>query len=204
MIVGLTGGIGSGKTTVADFLRELGAYVIDWDELGREVVRPHTKAWEAIVEHFGEGVFLEDLTLDRAKMSDIVFNDEGERAFLNGIVHPEIYYEDVRLTEERKKLHPRGLIVKDIPLLYEGSFAWMVEKVIVVYAGDANRLRRLSGKGVSEEETIRRISAQLPLDEKVKLADFVIDNDGSIEETREQVHRVYAQLMGGDQREEEG
>jgi len=194
MIVGLTGGIGSGKTTVADFLRELGAYVIDWDELGREVVRPHTKAWETIVGHFGEGVLLEDLTLDRAKMSDIVFNDEGERAVLNSIVHPEIYREDIRLTEEQKKLHPRGLIVKDIPLLYEGSLASIVEKVIVVYASDANRLCRLSGKGVSEEETIRRISAQLPLDEKVKLTDFVIDNDGSIEETRRQTEQVYALL----------
>ena len=197
MIVGLTGGIGSGKTTVAEFLRELGASIIDWDELGREVVQPHRKAWQAIVDHFGEGVLLEDMTLDRAKISDIVFNNEEERAVLNGIVHPEIYHEDVRLTEEFKESNPGGLIVKDIPLLLEGSLTWLVEKVIVVYASDETRLRRLSDRGMPREEALRRISAQLPLEEKLKSADFVIRNDGPVEDTKAQVADVYAELMGG-------
>lgn len=198
MIVGLTGGIGSGKSSVADFLRDLGAYVIDWDELAREAVQPHLPAWEGIVDHFGGDVLKDDLTIDRAKVSEIVFNDEKKLALLNQIVHPEVFKEDVRLTEEITKRSPYALIVKEIPLLFEASLTSSVDKVIVVYAGEETRLGRLEEKGVSREEALRRIRAQLSLEDKAKSADFVIDNDGSIEETRRQTERVYCLLAKGD------
>jgi dephospho-CoA kinase len=194
MIVGLTGGIGSGKTTVADFFRELGAHVIDWDELAREAVQPHLPAWEGIVDHFGGHVLNDDLTIDRAKVSDIVFNDEKQLAFLNQIVHPEVFKEDTRLTDEITKCGPNALIVKEIPLLFEASLTSSVDRIIVVYAGEKTRLRRLEEKGVSREEVLQRMRAQLPLEDKAKSADFVIDNDGSIEETRRHTERVYSLL----------
>ena len=194
MIVGLTGGIGSGKTTVADFFRGLGACVIDWDELAREAVQPHLPAWEGIVDHFGGDVLKDDLTIDRAKVSEIVFNDDKKLALLNQIVHPEVFKEDARLTEEIAKHSPYALVVKEIPLLFEVSLMSSVDKIIVVYAGEKTRLGRLEEKGVSREEALRRIRAQLSLEDKAKSADFVIDNDGSIEETRRQTERVYSLL----------
>jgi dephospho-CoA kinase len=197
VIVGLTGGIGSGKTTVADFLRELGAYVIDWDELARQAVRPHLPAWERILDHFGGDVLKEDLSIDRVKMSEIVFNDEKKLGLLNQIVHPEVSKEDARLTEEISKRSPGTLIVKDIPLLFEVSLTSSVDKIIVAYASEETRLRRLEGKGVSREGALRRMRAQLSLEKKAKSADFVIDNDGSIEETRRQTEQVYSLLTKG-------
>lgn len=194
MIVGLTGGIGSGKTTVADFLGELGAYIIDWDELARKVVEPYQEAWKGIVEHFGEDVLNGDMTINRQCLSDIVFNNEEERIALNHIVHPEVFKEDARLTEEIRSREGSAVIVKDIPLLFEESLTRLVDKVVVVYAGEENRVRRLTERGVTEREAERRMRAQFPLDEKVRSADFVVYNDGSIAEAREQVERLYAQL----------
>src|SRR3989304_2353542 len=119
IIVGLTGGIGSGKTTVANLFRDLGAYVIDWDDLARQVVEPGRSAWEAIVEYFGGDVLREDATIARQKGGDIVFNDAEKRIALNRIVHPEVFREDARLTEEIKKQDADAVIIKDIPLLIE-------------------------------------------------------------------------------------
>jgi dephospho-CoA kinase len=195
MIVGLTGGIGSGKTSVADAFKELGAYVIDWDELARRVVEPGRVAWEGIVEHFGKDVLRKDGAIDRQKLGDIVFNDAVKRVVLNRIVHPEVFREDVRLTKEIKKRDPHAVIIKDIPLLIEESLTGRVDKVIVVYATQKNRLTRLAARGMPTEEALRRMAAQLPLDDKAKSADFVIYNDGSLEKTKKQVKEVYAELL---------
>ncbi len=194
MIVGLTGSIATGKSTVANFFKELGAYVIDWDVLAREVVHPHRKAWKEIVEYFGEEVLNQDATLDRQKLGEIVFNDEKKRGELNQIVHPEIFKEDVRLTEEIRKLDPNALIIKDIPLLVETTAHKLVDKVVVVCASEENQLKRLAEKGLSQEDAQGRVKAQLPLSEKVKFANFVIYNDGSLQKTRKQVERVYVLL----------
>ncbi len=116
IIVGLTGGVGTGKSTVTNFLRELGAYIIDWDELARKVTRPHSQAWREIVEHFGKSVLNEDLTVDRQKLADIVFSDKRKLAKLNRIVHPRVFEEDERITSEIRSHDPDALIIKDIPL----------------------------------------------------------------------------------------
>jgi len=106
VIVGLTGSVGTGKSTVADLFRELGAYVIDWDELAREVVRPHSKAWKGIVEYFGKDFLNEDLTINREKLAKTVFSYEEKVAKLNKIVHPEVFKEDERTTGEIRSLDP--------------------------------------------------------------------------------------------------
>jgi dephospho-CoA kinase len=203
IIVGLTGGVGTGKSTVTNFLRELGAYVVDWDELARKVTRPHSQAWKEIVEHFGNSVLNEDLTINRQKVADIVFSDKRKLAKLNRIVHPWVFEEDERITGEIRSQDPDALIVKDIPLLFEVARHISVDKIVVVSASEQTQLRRLEEKGISREDARNRIRSQLPLDKKIKSADFVINNDGGPEETRRQVENIYSLLTrGGEHREQ--
>ncbi len=196
-VVGLTGSLGTGKSTVAGLFKELGAYVVDWDELARQVVCPHRKAWQRIVDCFGEGVLNEDLTINRQKLADIVFSDPAKLAELNRIVHPEVSQEDQRITQEIKALAPDALIIKDIPLLHEAACPISVDKTIVVAAREATQLTRLEAGGMTREDALKRIRSQIPLEEKIKSADFVIDNEGSLEETRRQVEKLYGQLIQG-------
>lgn len=194
IIVGLTGSVGTGKSTVSGFFKELGAYTVDWDELARKAVDPHSKAWYEVVECFGEEFLNEDLTLNRQKLADMVFSDSEKRTRLNQIVHPQAIKEDERITEEIKSLDADAIVVKDIPLLYEAALPIVVDKTIVVYASEETQLRRLEERGMRPEDGRKRIGAQIPIDDKVKRADFVIDNDGSLEETRRQVETIYSLL----------
>jgi dephospho-CoA kinase len=194
IIVGLTGNIGVGKSTVASFFKELGAYVIDWDELAREVVRPRSKAWKEITEYFGKGILKDDLTIDRQRLAEVVFSNQGELAKLNQIVHPQVFEMDDRATDEIRNRNPDALIIKDIPLLFEVTPPIFVDKVVVVSASEQTQLRRLEEKGITRRDAQRRIKSQLPLEDKIKSADFVIDNDGSLEETKRQVERIYSLL----------
>ena len=199
IIVGLTGSVGTGKSTVSNFFRELGAYIIDWDELAREVTRPHLKAWEKIVEYFGKDFLNEDLTINRKKLAEVVFSDREKVAKLNQIVHPEVIKEDERITNEIKNLDPDALIIKDIPLLFELTSPIFVDKAVVVSTSEQTQLRRLEKKGMSRKDAQSRIKSQLPLAEKIQSADFVIDNDGSLEETKRQVEELYSLLRKGEQ-----
>jgi len=199
IIVGLTGSVGTGKSTVTNFFRELGAYIIDWDELAREVTRPHLRAWKEIVEYFGKDFLNEGLTINRQKLAEIAFSDKEKVAKLNQIVHPEVFKEDERITNEIKSLDPGALIIKDIPLLFELTRPIFVDKVVVVSASEQTQLRRLGEKGMSREDAQSRIKSQLPLEEKIKSADFVINNDGPLEETKKQVEEIYSLLRKGEQ-----
>ena len=199
IIVGLTGSVGTGKSTVTNFFRELGAYIIDWDELAREVTRPHLRAWKEIVEYFGKDFLNEDLTINRQKLAEIVFSDKEKVAKLNQIVHPEVFKEDERITNEIKSLAPDALIIKDIPLLFELTRPVYVDKVVVVSASEQTQLRRLEEKGMSREDAQSRIKSQLPLEEKIRSADFIINNDGPLEETKKQVEEIYSLLRKGEQ-----
>ena len=196
IIVGLTGGMGTGKSTVATFFKELGAYVIDWDELARDVIRPNSKAWKEIVEWLGKDVLNEDLTINRQKLADVVFPDKEKVARLNEIVHPEVFQEDERITNEIKRIDPDALVIKDIPLLFESKRP-ALDKVVVVSASEETQLTRLQEKGMSRQDAQRRIRSQLPLEGKIKSADFVINNDGSLEETKRQVEEIYSLLRKG-------
>lgn len=194
LIVGLTGSIASGKSTVSRMFQDLGAYVIDWDVLAREVVNPHMKAWEETIEQFGPQILNEDETLDRQKLGGIVFNDADKLETLNQIVHPAICEEDRRREKEIRERDPEAIIIKDVPLLIEVGHQGTVDKVIVVYASEDNQLARVMERGFDLEESGKRIHAQMPLDKKIAYADFVIRNDGSLEETQRQVKRIYDEL----------
>jgi dephospho-CoA kinase len=193
-IVGLTGSVGTGKSTVTNFFRELGAYVIDWDKLARDVTHPHSRAWKEIVEYFGRGCLNKDLTINRQKLAEMVFPDRKSLERLNRIVHPHVFKEDERITNEINNLDPHALIVKDIPLLFEVAHPISVDKVVVVAASEQTQLRRSEEKGMSREDAQNRIKSQLPLKDKIEAADFVIDNDGPLEETRRQVEEIYSLL----------
>ena len=192
VIVGLTGGVGTGKSTVADFFGELGAHVIDWDELARQGARPHLKTWKAIVEYFGKGILNDDLTINRQKLADVAFSDRKKVEKLNQIVHPAVFEEDERITNEIKSRDPDALIIKDIPLLFEVTRPIPLDKIIVVSASEETQLKRLEEKGMKREDAENRIKSQLPLDTKVRSADFVVNNDGTLEETKRQVRAIYS------------
>jgi dephospho-CoA kinase len=199
IIVGLTGSVGTGKSTVTNFFKEMGAYIIDWDELARKVTRPHLKAWKEIVEYFGKGILNDDLTINRQKLADMAFSDKEKVEKLNQIVHPYVFKDDERITNKIKSLDPDALIIKDIPLLLEVARHIFVDKVVVVSASEQTQLRRLEEKGMSRKDARNRIKFQLPLEEKIKAADFVINNDGPPEETKRQVEEIYSLLRQEEQ-----
>ena len=195
IIAGLTGGIASGKSTVSNMFRELGAYVIDWDMLAREVVLPHKRAWNGIVDYFGRAVLNDDMTLNRQKLGEIVFNDAEKLEMLNQITHPAVIEEDEEQVETIRKTDPQAIVIKDIPLLIEIGYNKRVDKVIVVYAGKENQIKRMiKGRKLSREEAEKRIRTQMPLKEKKKFADFVVQNDDSLESTRRQVESIFTAL----------
>ena len=200
IIAGITGTIGTGKSTVAAMFGEFGAFIIDADKLAHEVVEPGKPAWQAIIDKFGREVLNQDQTLNRQMLADIVFKDQAKLQELNSIVHPEVFKEDQRLVNERKAIDPDGLIIKDIPLLLEMGrdlARLFVDKIIVVYASPDIQLKRLIARGMSEADARDRINNQVPVKDKMKMADFVINNDGTLGETRVQVRTIYQALLQG-------
>ena len=195
VVIGVTGGIASGKSTVTKFFIDLGAYLIDWDVLGHEVMLPQKRAWKGVVDYFGTEILNEDLSINRQILGQLVFNKPEKLQRLNQIVHPEIFKEDKRLVEKIRSEDPNAIIIKDVPLLTAEIKQTLVDKAVVVYATEENQIRRLKDRGFTVEEARRRIGAHVSIDEKMKFADFVIYNDGSIEETRRQVEKIYDQIL---------
>ncbi len=194
-VIGLTGGIASGKSLVSRFLRELGAIIIDADQVARDIVRPGSPAWRQIVQEFGETVCKPDGSLDRRVLGRIVFHDTDKLDKLNRITHPYIISEIKRLLDGYRKNPPGAVVVLDAPLLLEVGLEKVVDEVWVVYVDYQTQLERLMKRdGFNSEEAARRISSQIPLEEKVKLADHVIDNRGGPEETFLQVRRLWNSL----------
>lgn len=189
-IIGLTGGIATGKSTVSNMLREFGIPIVDADLIARQVVEPGEEAYEQIVKQFGENILTEERTIDRKRLGAIVFSDEQKRFKLNEIVHPAVRKE-MKKQVEKHLAEGHHTVVMDIPLLFESKLEHMVEKIVVVYTSKEIQLERLMKRDkFSKEEALQRINAQLPIDEKKMLADVVIYNEGSMEETREQVEQL--------------
>jgi len=195
ILLGVTGGIASGKSTVARMLEELGAPIIDFDLLSRVVVEPEKPAWQEIVSYFGEQVLLADKTLDRKKLSEIVFRDPEKRKKLESFTHPRIHQEFVRLVKEHTARDPEVIIQAVIPLLIEAGLQYLFHKLLLVYIPQEDQVRRLMDRDkVSREMAQSILAAQLPIDEKRAYADFIIDNSGSLEDTQKQVKEVWRKL----------
>ena len=190
-IIGLTGGIASGKSTVAGIMKKLGAVIIDADQLAREVVLPGMPAYQAIVEAFGIGVLNADRTINRGELGRLVFADPEARKRLESITHPAIGKRaEEKIAEFRQKGIP--VVFYMAPLLIEAGVTSRVDELWVVYVDGETQLTRLMGRdGSSREEALRKIAAQLPMDEKKKFGRVVIDNRGTPEETERQVKEIW-------------
>jgi len=196
LLVGLTGGIATGKSTVSDLLRGLGCEIIDADLLAREVVEPGQPALAQIVNEFGRDVLTATGALDRKRLGSIVFANPERRLRLEAITHPAIRERFVARLDALAEQGFAGIVVFDAPVMIESGNYKNMERMIVVVTDDATQMTRLHGRdGTDHAENRRKIASQMPLAEKAKLADYVIDNSGSRESTAEQVRRVYAALM---------
>jgi dephospho-CoA kinase len=195
LMVSLTGGIGSGKSVVARMLKDEGAYIIDLDDLARRVVEPDKPAWRDVVAYFGTGILNPDRTLNRSALAEIVFSDPKSRKVLEEFTHPRIFEERDALVEAIKDKDPCSIVVIEFPLLFELRFQKKFDKVILVYVSRDSQIRRARERdGISEEEVEQRLGAQIPIDEKGSLSDYIIDNEGGLDNTRDQVRGVMRDL----------
>lgn len=191
-VIGLTGGVGCGKSVVASMFRELGASIIDADRVARLVVEPGQPAWKEIVKGFGKEVLNPDGTINRSQLGEIVFRNREKREELNRITHPRIIERIKELIEEHRKGGVEVVIVEAALIVEKGGMKPIISDLIVVTADEETQVRRLTQRvGLSREDALLRIKSQMPISEKIKHATYVIDNSGSVEETRERVKRVW-------------
>lgn len=192
-IIGITGGIASGKSTVSLYLQELGFTIVDADLASRAVVEPGEEAYHQVVKAFGEDILLTDGNIDRVKLGSIIFNDQEKRLLLNGIVHPAVR-NWMRVKTEAALSSGEETVFMDIPLLFESKLTFMVDKTLLIYVDEQVQLKRLMNRnGLSEAEALARINSQMPLADKKALADAVIDNNGDINETKRQVKTILSE-----------
>ncbi len=193
--VGLTGGIASGKSTVARMLADKGALLIDFDEIAHVVEEPEGPVWQEIVRHFGREFLRPDRSIDRRKLGAVVFADQGKRDLLNSLVHPAVTAEWQRRMGEIRKERPDAIVLSDIPLLIEAGFTPLVDLVILVYLPPEGQIARLRERdGYSRQEAEQRLASQMPIDEKLARADVVIRNDGTPEQTYRQIDGLWEEL----------
>lgn len=196
LLVALTGGITTGKSVVADIFEELGCYVHRADKIAHHLMEPEKPAWKKIVAHFGEKILNEDKTINRKKLGTIVFSDKKERMFLNKLLHPLVIE---KKKEEVDRLQTEGrykIFVSEAALTLEAGFSSFFDKIVVVYCQKEIQIKRLMERDqISREEAMKKIEAQMPPQEKLKLADYVIDSSGSLQKTVEQTERVFRSLM---------
>ena len=195
LLVGLTGGVATGKSTVATMFKQCGAVVIDADELARDVVKPGKAAWREIVNVFGTIVLNPDRTLNRRALGAIVFNNRSKLRRLERILHPRVEREQARLTRQAARKNPDAIAIYDVPLLFEAGVDKRVDKIIVVTADRETQIARLKKRnGLSRAEAIRRISSQMPLAKKIQRADHVLNGTLSRPSLRRQVGQLFQHL----------
>ncbi len=196
MLLGVTGGIACGKTTVSNMLEELGAPVIDFDLIARRVVEPGTHALRKIVNYFGRQVLKESGVLDRKKLSKIVFQDIEKKKILEGFTHPPIFEEFSSQVKKVTKNDPSSIIQVVTPLLIELNLQYMFHKILVVYIPEDQQIdRQVKRDGITRDEAANMLRAQLPIDKKIGYADFVVYNQGPVGETGKQVVDIWEELQ---------
>ncbi len=195
LIIGITGNIGTGKTTVAKIFKKLGAVVIDADEIAHALIEPSKPAWKKIKSFFGDSILNDDDTINRRALSKIVFADRCRLKRLCDIVHPLVYRDINSKLIEIKKAKPNAVVVLDAPLLIESGCRSKIDKLIVVSCRRDVQIKRTCKRfGIKRSQVLERLKAQMPLKDKIKLADFVIDNSGSPSRTERQAISVWKRL----------
>ena len=195
IIIGLTGGIGSGKSSVAAMFKDEGAYVIDFDYLARVVVEPDTPAWRDIVDYFGQEILFPDRTLNRSKLAEIVFSDALSRKAREGFTHPRIFEKRDILLKDIKAKDSQAIVIVDVPLLFELSLNKNFDTIILVYVSrDIQIERTIKRDDILKEEVEKRLKAQINIEKKKLLSDYIINNEGSMNNTKDQVRKVIYEL----------
>ena len=196
LLVALTGGIACGKSVIGRLLLDKGCYVHVADTAARELMSPGTDVWRTVTDHFGSGILREDGTIDRAKLGAIIFSDNKERAFLNGLVHPRIFERIKEMVARLEKEGRHTIFVSEAALVVEAGFARFYDKIVVAHCDRDIQVRRLMGRdGIDRAEALKKIGSQLGQEEKLKHADYTIETSGTLAETIEQTERVYAMLV---------
>jgi dephospho-CoA kinase len=194
-VIGLTGGIATGKSMVSAILENAGTVIIDADQIARKVVKKNLPAYRQIVDTVGESVLLPNKEINRTALGNIIFNDPRKKQLLNTIVHPHVREETNRQLKQIKKNNPNALVILDIPLLFEADMHKDLAEVIVVYAPEHIQIKRLMERDhISQEDALARIRSQMPIEEKKRLATMVIDNSGTLEHTRKQTLEIFQRL----------
>ena len=197
-IAGLTGGIASGKSTVAAMLAEAGARIVDADRIAHQVVLKGQPAWRDIVEHFGKDILNRDGQIDREALGSIVFNDTEEKNALNGIVHPRVFEIMAQEIQSLAEAHPGDLVIMDVPLLIESGLHASLPIVILVYVPEIMQQERLMRRdGLNAADAAARIRSQMPIDAKRAHAHYIVDNTGDLDATRRQVLDIYRKILSG-------
>jgi dephospho-CoA kinase len=195
LLVGLTGGVASGKSTVSRILEGEGATLIDADQIARELVRPGTPAFLELIQAFGKNILREDGALDRKKLAARIFSDPQQRNILNRVLHPKIGEEIQRRIEEVAKRDPAAIVILDAALLLEVGNHGKMDKVIVVTSRAEQQLERLKDRdGMAPEDARKILASQMPQEEKLKAADYVLRNEGSLEETEKRTKEIFREL----------
>ena len=196
VVLGLTGSIATGKSTVSGMLKELGAIIIDADKIAHEVVKKGLPAWQAIVKEFGKEVLLDNQEINRPFLGDIVFNDPEKRDILNRIVHPFVQIEMSSRLGDLEEKQPDSVVFLDVPLLIESNMHQSLKEILLVYIPEKEQIKRLIARdNIAEQDALARVRSQISIEEKKKFATILIDNSNSKEETRDQVIEIYARLM---------
>ena len=192
MKVGLTGGIGAGKSTVADLFSKRGAVIIRSDELARQVIEPETSGYEQVLSRFGKEIVNDKGSIDRAKLAQLVFNDDVALKDLENIIHPLVRERTNRLMSAQT---PETIIVNEIPLLLEKKMASLFDFLVIVISNEKNRLERLYQKGLTEDQAKARIAKQVNDDTRKAAADFLIVNDGNLDQLDTDVQKIWQTLQ---------
>jgi dephospho-CoA kinase len=196
LTVALTGGIATGKSVVARILKLRGCYIHSADRVARDLMKPRLPAWIKIVSHFGPEVLNSDQIIDRSKLGVIIFSNKKERQFLNSLIHPLVLEKKMEAIRRLEKKGRYKIFVSEAALTVESGFASFFDKVIVVRCGKQTQIRRLMGRDkISRAEALKKIRSQMPLEEKLKYADYVIDTSGTLDETARQTEGVYQGLL---------
>ena len=194
-VIGLTGNIGSGKSTVAEMFRQLGAKKIDADSIARKIVEPGERAWKEIKDVFGDEVISSDQSIDRQKLGDIVFNDVSKRALLDNITHPKIFDEINNLVNEYEKDHSKVVIIEAALIIEKGGLLDLIDKLILVVVDEDTQTKRIKLRDdIPSDQIQSRIKSQMQISEKKKYADYIIDNNGSVLKTRTQANKIWKEI----------
>jgi len=197
ILIGLTGNIGSGKSLAASYFKELGAYIIDADLIGRQLVAPHQPAWKEIVDKFGDEYLNSDKTLNRSKLAVEVFQNHKKRHVLEVILHHRVITEEKNIYSYHQKINPEAVVIIDSALLIESQNYKNVAKVIIVQSTQELQIQRVINRdGESRRSVKSRLETQMSLEEKLNYADYVIDNTRGRDLLKSQVHRLYSEFKG--------